>query len=780
MSSAAANRLGISSSAKRLGLLSSAKRKKAYGDLTLERKGSSIIVLYLIFHVLFLLDLFFSVFNRGFFSEKLFGLFSCRPSSTTVGLSVVDHAAFGMLRIETYFKLSMMLPLVTCQWDDDFGHGGSMYAHPMDSSLLLSIGPNVDVYFPPRKRSRISAPFLFRGDKVEQQKQSSIEVLPDECLFEIFRRLPGGQERSACACVSKHWLILLSSIHRAEICSSRTTQCLKPEGGLVSDKADESSNLDTAGPLPVFNDDEAVCGDEDLEHESDGYLSRCLEGKKATDIRLAAIAVGTASRGGLGKLLIRGSNSTRGVTNIGLSAIARGCPSLRVLSLWNISSIEDEGLVEIANGCHMLEKLDLCQCPSISDKGLLAIADNCPNLTDLTIESCSNIGNESLQAIGRCCPNLQSISIKHCPLVGDQGVGSLLSSASYVLKRVKLHALNITDVSLAVIGHYGKAVTDLVLTGLQNMSERGFWVMGNAQGLQKLKCFTITSCRGVTDIGLETMGKGCPNLKQLCLNKCSFLSDNGLVAFAKNVESLESLQLDECNRITQSGVIGTLSNCGAKLKALSLVKCMGIKDIVVELPLFSPCKSLQYLSICNCPGFGSTSLAMVGKVCPQLQYVDLSGLLGITDAGVLPLLDSCKAGIVKANFSGCMNLTDAVVSAMARLHGGTLQLLNLDGCRKITDASLVTIADNCPLLRDLIVSKCAITDFGIATLSCSKQLDLQILSLSGCSKVSDKSMPFLGKLGQTLLGLNLQHCNSISSSTIEVLVERLWRCDILS
>eukprot|EP00262_Sarcandra_glabra_P012919 TRINITY_DN343_c0_g2_i4.p1 TRINITY_DN343_c0_g2~~TRINITY_DN343_c0_g2_i4.p1 ORF type:complete len:504 (-),score=66.40 TRINITY_DN343_c0_g2_i4:425-1903(-) len=491
------------------------------------------------------------------------------------------------------------------------------------------------------------------------------------------------------------------------------------------------------------------------------------------------MAVGTSSRGGLGKLMIRGNNSLRGVTNLGLMAIARGCPSLRVLSLWNVSSIGDEGLYEIANGCPMLEKLDLCQCPSISDKGIIAIAEKCPNLTSITIDSCSKVGNGSLQTIGRCCPNLRSVSIKDCPLVGDQGVASLISSASSSLTKIKLRAVNVTDLSLAVIGHYGKAVTALSLTGLQSVSEKGFWVLGNAFGLQKLKSITIASCRGVTDLGLEAVGKGCPELKLLCLRKCSFVSDDGLKSFTKSAASLETLQLEECNRITQVGIVGALSNCGEKLKTLALVKCMGIKDSVLGFGVLSPCKSLRSLSICNCPGFGSNSLAMVGKLCPQLQNVDLSGLCGMTDDGLLPLLESCEPGLVEVNLSGCTNLTDTVVSAMARLHGETLRLVNLDGCKNITDESLVAIVENCPLLRDLDMSGCAVSDYGIAALADVKELELEILSLSGCSRVSDKSLASLGNLGQSLVGLNLQHCNSISSGSVELLGEQLWRCDIL-
>ncbi|KAK6274107.1 hypothetical protein POUND7_011190 [Theobroma cacao] len=638
---------------------------------------------------------------------------------------------------------------------DDFCPGGSIYPNPKESSHFLSLGHHVDVYFPLRKKSRISAPFVFSGERFEQKKPS-IDVLPDECLFEIFRRLPGGQERSACACVSKRWLTLVSNIRKDEI----TTQALN----LKDESTDKKGGV--------------VSEDEDQDVEGDGYLSRSLEGKKATDVRLAAIAVGTASRGGLGKLFIRGSNSSRGVTAVGLRAISRGCPSLRVLSLWSLSYVGDEGLCQIADGCHQLEKLDLCHCPAITDKSLIAVAKSCPNLTDLTIEGCANIGNEGLQAVASCCPNLKSVSIKDCPLVGDQGIASLLSSASYSLTKVKLHALKITDVSLAVIGHYGNAVTDLSLISLPNVSEKGFWVMGNGHGLQKLKSFTVTSCRGVTDLGLEAVGKGCPNLKQFCLRKCAFLSDNGLVSFAKAAGSLESLQLEECHRITQFGFFGSLLNCGAKLKAISFVNCLGIKDLNLGLPSLSPCESLRSLSIRDCPGFGDSSLATLGKLCPQLQNVELSGLHGITDAGILPLLESCEAGLVKVNLSGCVNLSDKAVCVMADLHGWTLEMINLDGC-KISDGSVVAIAENCLLLSDLDVSKCSITDSGIAALARSNQINLQILSVSGCTMVSDKSLPSLGKLGQTLLGLNLQQCKAISSSAVDLLVEQLWRCDIL-
>ncbi|XP_076953031.1 EIN3-binding F-box protein 1-like [Bidens hawaiensis] len=605
--------------------------------------------------------------------------------------------------------------------------------------LFSSLGHHTEAYALPCKRSRINAPFVFNEEVFNKQK-TTIEVLPDECLFEIFRRVDGNQERSSCASVSKRWLMLLSTIHKDEI----------------SQTSNQKSTI-----------------------QDPGHLSRSLEGKKATDVRLAAIAVGTASRGGLGKLSIRGNNSTCGVTNFGLKAVAGGCSSLTGISLWNLSSVSDDGLVEIANECHNLEKLDLCKMSGISNKSLIAIADNCPNLTELSIESCPNIGDEGLQAIGQKCSNLKSVSLKNCPLLGDQGVASLLSSTSRSLTKLKLHGINISDVSVAVIGHYGLAITDLALTGLCKVTEKGFWVMGHGQGLQKLKLLTVNSCFGLTDVGVEAIGKGCPNLKQFSIHKCAFLSDNGFFSFAKSAVSLESLLLEECHRVTQCGIFSMLVNRDTKLKSLALKNCLGFKDLSFNGPS-SRCNTLKTLSVNNCPGFGNGSLMLIGQLCPELQHVELTGLHGITDNGFTPLIESCEAGLVKVNISGCVNITDNTVCEITKLHGGTLEVLNLNGCRSVTDASMLSIASNCLLLNELDVSECAITDFGVSVLARAVQLNLNVLSLSGCRLVSDKCLMFLLKIGGSLVGLNIQNCHGISNSSVGQLVDRLWSCDILS
>lgn len=611
-----------------------------------------------------------------------------------------------------------------------------------------------------RARKRVfAAAAAAAGEAVTAKRQKlrdepSLDALPDACLFEVLRRVQGSRARCASACVSRRWLALLAGIRASE------------------------AVLAAAPAVPDLNQ-EYLGEDEDEFMCDEGDSERTFEGKEATDARLTAAAVGDALRGRLVSVSVRGSHATRGVTDAGLSALARGCPALCSLALWDVPQVTDAGLAEIAAECHSLERLDITGCPLITDKGLIAVAQGCLNLKSLTIEACSGVANEGLKAIGRCCRKLRAVNIKNCAHVDDQGVSGLICSATASLAKVRLQGLSITDASLAVIGYYGKAVTDLTLARLPAIGERGFWVMANALGLQKLRCMIVVSCPGLTDLGLASVAKFCPSLKLLHLKKCSKVSDGSLKDFAESAKGLENLQIEECNKVTLMGILSFLLNCSPKFKALSLVKCTGIKDICAAPAQLPVCKSLRSLTIEDCPGFTDASLAVVGMICPQLENVNLSGLGAVTDNGFLPLIKSSESGLVKVDLNGCENLTDAAVSALVKAHGSSLAHLSLEGCSKITDASLFAISESCSQLAELDLSNCMVSDYGVAVLSSAKQLKLRILSLSGCMMVTQKSVPFLGSMSSSLEGLNLQF-NFIGNRNIASLEKQLWQCDILA
>jgi len=189
----------------------------------------------------------------------------------------------------------------------------------------------------------------------KRREEPSLDALPDECLFEVLRRVRGARARCASACVSRRWLALLAGIRASEA-------VLAPPAPAVPDL-----NMEYLGGEDDDDDEADLMG-----HDGDAR-ERTFEGKEATDARLTAAAVA----GRLAAVSVRGSHPARGVTDSGITALARGCPALRFLALWDVPQVTDAGLAEIAAECHALERLDINSCLLVTDKGLIAVAQGC-------------------------------------------------------------------------------------------------------------------------------------------------------------------------------------------------------------------------------------------------------------------------------------------------------------------------------------------------------------------------------------------------------------------
>uniref|UniRef100_A0A7N0TDZ8 F-box domain-containing protein n=1 Tax=Kalanchoe fedtschenkoi TaxID=63787 RepID=A0A7N0TDZ8_KALFE len=559
-----------------------------------------------------------------------------------------------------------------------------------------------------------------------------IDILPDECLMEILRRLPGDDARSAAACVSKKWLTLL--------CCMKKSDRILPEG---------------------------VPSDVDAAYERE---TRCLEG--ASDLKLAAVAVACCSHRTVDVLSIRGGPAT----NFGLQAVGNCCSDLRSLFLWNLAHIGDSGLVAIAEGCKLLENLDLSRCPNISDTGLIAIAHNCPGLDSLSLKSCPGIKNEGLKEIGRCCAMLNSVSICDCPLVRSVGAAALLSSRTSVLSKLHLQGLKITNLKL--IGSHGKCITVLHLEDLQLVSERAFKMLGHGRALKKLKFLKIVSCPGLKDTALGSLGKHFSSLKQMHLGRSNSISDRGVSDFVTNIRSLDSLRVEDCRRISGFGLLDILSNCGSQLSHLEFVRCVYMAGcLLADIQTLIPCVSLRALSIHDCPMFSTQSLLLLAKMCPYITTLNFTGAAGLQDRSILPLVTTCKY-IDRLNLSGFENLTDLAVYEVVMLRGTSLQVLNLEGCRGVTDKCMGEIARHCLALKELNLSGCRISDSGVVQLAFGR-FTLQTLSLKNCLLLTDSSVQYLVMLGRSLSTLDVRNCDSFSPSRLDLLSKSLGRCEVL-
>lgn len=698
-----------------------------------------------------------------------------------VGIFEVFYGSFGQRELPRPVEDSPQR--AECIEDDDYflrdREGESRSCNPYDNRTCLLHGDSAIL-----SRNRVS-----KVAKLGRRGRCSTDLinkLPDELLCEIFRFMPRARDRAACASVCMRWLMLQSHMHREEF---RSKQYIETQGSdffpdehhegteEVSDEA-YSQETRTEGILKGADNGGRV---ERQPQWAIGDLSRCLEGKKATDVRLAAIAVGTGARGGLGKLSIRRGSLVgfeNGVTDTGLSAIGFCCSALRNLSLWDCSNIRDEGLCIIGKGCRLLEKVDLIKCPLVGNVGLQSIAANCPLLSSLSLDECVLIGNRALTAVGEGCPDLLSLSIQNCPLIGDDGLVALVCNAKK-LRKMKLEGLKISNKTLSFMGIYCKAIICLSLLSLELVTEEGFMMLCEGSGMQTLKRFAVTSCNSFSDVVLALLGNAFSDLKHLSLVKCERVSDQGISLFAQTAASLEILQLERCNMITGKGLTAAFGCRSGKLREVHVKKCDGIHDLGVFSPASLVCDStIKSICLAHCRGVGDMFLALMGCLCPKVVELDLTGLTGVSDEGLLSFLYSGCRDLVSVNVSGCVQLTDRALCGIAKQCGRSLRNFALDGCKLVTDKGLKAIALHCIVLEDLDVSQCSVSDEGVLALVAETGQTLSSLNLSGCGGITDRILPMIEEKCQGLVGLNLKHCMGLTRRGLDNFVSRLWKCDV--
>ncbi|KAI5065560.1 hypothetical protein GOP47_0020255 [Adiantum capillus-veneris] len=605
---------------------------------------------------------------------------------------------------------------------------------------------------------------------VHRFSRDIIDTLPDELLCHIFHFLGTARDRVACSSVSKRWLMLQSHMPRGSF---------EHEDNGASSVETESRTQEEGGCGASDKDD---CDEGGVQQRRrGGDLSRCLVGRKASDVRLAAIALGIESRGGLGKLCIRGGSSATGlevsVTDVGLSAIGSWCSGLRGLSLWNCPYITDKGLSAIGKGCPLLEKIDLYKCPLLGDTGLQVIAKSCPGLSSLSLDECEKVGDNALVTFAEHCPNLTTLNVQNCPLMSNYGIRKAVSSLKRLTK-LKLAGLNVTDESLIAIGSMARVLIWLTLHNLDQVTADGFALFGKAVGMQSLKHLHISNCRNFTDYALAMVGNHCRSLRDLSLHKCEQVSDKGLVFIMKVASCLQVLHLEKCNLITGTGLVAALSGRGKGLRELQVKKCEGIKQVQAICPYIPSGTSLESICLADCPGVSDVLVALVGLLSPEAASIDFSGLTDITDDGLLAFLCGSRK-LTTLKLSGCANVTDRAISAITQQCGQNLRTLILDGCKLLSDKTLTAISSHCPFLEDLDVSECTISDTGLKVLVDDAGQMLTSLNFSGCGGISDRILPSIYKNCDSLLDLNIKNCAGFSENGISRFQSRMWNCTVL-
>ncbi|GJU74629.1 leucine-rich repeat, cysteine-containing subtype protein [Tanacetum coccineum] len=183
------------------------------------------------------------------------------------------------------------------------------------------------------------------------------------------------------------------------------------------------------------------------------------------------------------------------------------CPNLEVLHTEDVCG--DKGLKVIGKFCKKLRKLT--HNGLVTHVGLIALAKGCTKLECLKVRL-RDISNEAIEFVGARLKNLRKFRmdlVKKNGTTLDNGIQVMLMGCSKLqtLDITLLHG-GLTDVGLEYIGKYGANLRSLSLT-----------LIGNSNA------------------GLVKLSEGCPRLRKLKLRDCPF-SKQAVASCVFNIPSL--------------------------------------------------------------------------------------------------------------------------------------------------------------------------------------------------------------------------------------------------
>ncbi|KAI4339322.1 hypothetical protein MLD38_024279 [Melastoma candidum] len=269
----------------------------------------------------------------------------------------------------------------------------------------------------------------------------------------------------------------------------------------------------------------------------------------------------------------------RKLTDLGLEAVAEGCPDLQRLYLEGCRFVTDKLLLSISHNCRKLKELGLQGCNNVTDQGISDLVDRCHKVEFLDINKCSNIGDLGVSRVAECCSfSLRTLKLLDCYRAGDQSIFSLAK--------------------------YCKNLENLIIGG----------------------------CRDVSDEPLKCLAAACgDSLKYLRMDWCLNITDSSLKCILTQCGQLEALDIGCCEEVTDAA-FEVLDGDGKqlKLKFLKVGNCPNVTVRAIGL-ILAKCSFLKYLDVRSCPRISKAACDEAGLLFPELCKVNFCGSLSEPD-----------------------------------------------------------------------------------------------------------------------------------------------------
>jgi hypothetical protein len=298
-----------------------------------------------------------------------------------------------------------------------------------------------------------------------------------------------------------------------------------------------------------------------------------------------------------------------------------------------------------------------------------------------------------------------------------------------ILEQTKFYGKHVNDLCKYVPTHLLEPIfTILIEKGIITDTSLLAYLIPNRTTLK------LHKLKHIRNSIFKQIGFNCPYLLLLDLSDCLQVSNSVIRIILQNCHILSELYLNRCHRITDQAfdflespfyhLLGCLS-----LELISLQGCPQITgDIIKTLNKY--CRKLKYLNLSQCKNVISSHIQHIFEH-NQLQILNLAYIDDISDEAfiLLPSLLSqsslsptskstkswqslittttSSSSLLKLNL--CRSkITD--ISIYHMIHLNELIEIRLQYCYGITDVGILALTKNCPKLKLIDLTSCAITD----------------------------------------------------------------------
>ncbi|KAI8570341.1 hypothetical protein RHMOL_Rhmol01G0027200 [Rhododendron molle] len=388
-------------------------------------------------------------------------------------------------------------------------------------------------------------------------------------------------------------------------------------------------------------------------------------------------------------------NKDNGITDDGVDALASKLKELKkIVFKGDACFITDRSLISLSTNCVKLRRISLSSSSNgtgqhrVTGDGIGFVTRHSPNLTSLSLKLWSPERSAiscSMENVFTDAKKLHSLTMSR-DLLSDDKYICFVAKACPPLKKLKLVGLGgwYSEIHGAL-----KMLLQACQSTLEELTLIGWPLtdtcMGDlAQYLSNLTCIYFYGPFWLTSVTFYTLTKSCPSLeilhmahtggqemdlsfpehknyrlRHLDISENIWVNDTTLENFGQVCPNLQILNVSCCTRLTNSGIGEVLRRCPA-ITQLNIYG-LNISDVFGSYSDHSVL-NLKTLEAQDTQ-IDDEGMAMIGKRCRNVQYLDIGNCKRVTNKGVMEVVRNCER-LRDILMGGCEKVSASVVLRM--------------------------------------------------------------------------------------------------------------------